>query len=59
MRRREVYIVSWWGNLRERDQFGNPGVDGRIILRWIFRKWYVGVWTGLSCLRIETDGGHL
>ena len=29
----------WWGNLRERDQLGDPGVDGRIILRWIFRKW--------------------
>jgi hypothetical protein len=29
-----------------------PGVDGRIILRWIFRKWIVGVWTGLSWLRI-------
>jgi hypothetical protein len=25
--------------LRERDQFEDPGVDGRIILRWIFRKW--------------------
>jgi hypothetical protein len=24
----------------------NPGVDRRIILRWIFRKWDVGVWTG-------------
>jgi hypothetical protein len=34
----------WWGNLRERDQFGDPDVDGRIILRWIFRKleWVVG-----------------
>jgi len=32
----------WWGNLRERDQLGDPSVDGRIILRWIFRKW--GVW---------------
>jgi hypothetical protein len=30
-----------------------------IILRWIFRKWDVGVWTGSSCLRIETGGGHL
>jgi hypothetical protein len=29
----------WWGNLRERDQWGDPDVDGRIILRWIFRKW--------------------
>jgi hypothetical protein len=34
-------------------------VDGRIILRRIFRKWDVGVWTGLSWLRIETGGGHL
>jgi hypothetical protein len=37
----------WWGNLRERDEWGGPGVDGRIILKWIFRKWDVGVWTGL------------
>jgi hypothetical protein len=38
---------------------GRPGVDGRIILRWIFRKWDVGVWTGLGWLRIETGGRHL
>ena len=31
--------VSGWGNLRERDHWGDPDVDGRIILRWIFRKW--------------------
>jgi hypothetical protein len=31
----------WWGNLRERDHWGDPGVGGRIILRWIFRKWDV------------------
>jgi hypothetical protein len=49
----------WWGNLRERDNWGDPGVDGRITLRWIFRKWDVGVWTGFSWLRIETGGGHL
>jgi len=35
------------GNLRKRDQLGDPGIDGRIILRWIFRN-YMGVWTGLS-----------
>jgi len=28
----------WWGNLRERDHWGDPDVDWRIILRWIFRK---------------------
>jgi hypothetical protein len=49
----------WWVNLRERDHWGDPGVDGRIILRWIFRKWDVGVWTGLGWLRMETGGGHL
>jgi hypothetical protein len=38
----------WRGNLRERDHRGDPGEDGRIILRWIFRKWDVGVWTELS-----------
>ena len=30
------------GTLREGDHLGDPGVDGRIILRWIFRKWDVG-----------------
>jgi hypothetical protein len=34
-------------------------VDGRIILRWIFRKWEGAVRTGWSGLRIGTDGGHL
>jgi len=43
----------------ERDPLGDPRVDGRIILRWIFRKWDVGVGTGLSWLRIGTGGGHL
>ena len=48
----------WWGNLGERDHWGDPGLDGRIILRWIFRKYNVGVWTGSSCLRIGTGGGN-
>ena len=38
---------------------GEPGVDGRIILRWIFRKWDVGVWTGSSWLREGRGGRHL
>jgi len=48
-----------WGILREREHLGDPGVDRRIILRWIFRKWYVRVWTGSSWLRIGTGGVHL
>ena len=52
-------VGFWRENLRERDHLGDPGVDGRIILRWKFRKWDVGVWTGLSWLRIGTGGGHL
>ena len=42
----------------EKDHLGDPGVDGRIILRWIFRKWDVGIWAGSSWLRIGTDGEH-
>jgi len=49
----------WWVNLWERDHWGHPDVDGRIILRWIFRKLVVGVWTGLSWFRIGPGGGHL
>jgi len=36
----------WWGNLKERDQWGDRDADGRIILRWIFRKWEGLVGTG-------------
>jgi hypothetical protein len=49
----------WWRNLRERNHLGDPGVDGRIILRWFFRKWDVGSWIGSSWLRIGTGGRHL
>ena len=43
---------------RERP-LGDPDVDGRIILRWILRKWEGIVGTGWSWLRIGTGGGHL
>jgi len=57
MGRGEGCTGFWWGNLRERDHWGDPDVDGRIILKRIFRKlgWVVG--TGLSCLRIGTVAG--
>jgi hypothetical protein len=40
--RGEVCTGSWWRNLKERDHLEDPEEDGRIILRWFFRKWGVG-----------------
>jgi len=46
--RRGGCIGSWWGNRREKAHWGNLGVDGRIILGWISRRWDVGIWTGFG-----------
>jgi hypothetical protein len=56
--RRDVYRVL----VRKpegRGHLGDPNVDGSIILRWIFRKRDVGIWTGSRRLRLWTGGGHL
>jgi hypothetical protein len=41
----------WWGGLRERYHLEDPGIDGRIILKWILRNW-IGDhgldWSGLE-----------
>jgi len=52
MGRGEVYRGFWWGNLKERGRLGDPDVDGRIILRWIFRKWDVG---GMDWIELAQD----
>jgi len=49
----------WWGNMKERDHLGEPGVDGRIILRCICWKWDEKAWTGSIWLRTGTGGRHL
>jgi len=47
MGRIQVRTGFWWGNLRESDRLEDPRVDGKIILKWIFKKWDEGAWTGL------------
>jgi hypothetical protein len=44
------------GNLREGDHFEDRSVDGRIILNWIWKKYYVGARPGSISLRTGTGG---
>jgi len=48
-----------WGNLREGDHLEDLGVGGKIIIKWIFRKWNGEAWAGLIWLRIGTNGIRL
>jgi hypothetical protein len=46
--RLEVYARFWWKSLRKKDHLEDPGVDRRIKLEWMFRKWNGEAWTGLT-----------
>jgi hypothetical protein len=55
----EVRTDFRWGTLREGDHLEVVGIDGRIILKWVFKKWDVDACTGLIWLRIRTCDGLL
>jgi len=55
---RGVYRVLV-GKPEGKNQWGDLGVDGWVILGWISRRWDVGILTGLGWPRIGTVGGRL
>jgi hypothetical protein len=59
MRRGETLRVLVWKPKGEENHSEDPGLDGRIILSWIFRKWDVGVWIASVWLRIGSRSGYL
>jgi hypothetical protein len=59
MERGQARCVQGFGEETRGKDLEDPGIDGRIILRMIFRKWDVGAWAGSIWLRVGTGGGHL
>jgi hypothetical protein len=47
--RGEANTGVWSGNPKDRGELGNPDEDGRIILKWMMKKWGGGHGLDLSC----------
>jgi len=54
-----VHTEFWWWDLRERDHLEDLGIDGSILLKWIFKKWDEEAWSGFIWLRIVIGDKHL
>jgi hypothetical protein len=46
----EMHTGTWWGDLKERNHLEDLDVDGRIILKWIFKERDAFAWSGLTCV---------
>ena len=52
-----MHTEFWRGNLKHSDHLQDQGVDGKFILRWVFKKWNGRVWSGFIGLQIGTSVG--
>lgn len=55
-RRGELHTGFWWGTLGERDHLDDLGLDGRIILKLIFKKWHSK--GGMGWIHLAQDRGR-
>ena len=54
-----MHTGSWCGNLKDRDHLESLGIDGRIIIKWLLKKWDREAGTALLWLKIGAGGGCL